>query len=97
MLSDIIYHTVNGSGIYVLVGCDNNFNGVILTSPDGNTWTKQTSATSAYTLDSITYANGSFVAVGGNNYSAGTPTYNSVILTSPDAISCTSGITGRNK
>lgn len=98
ILQDIIYHTVNGNGIYVAVGYDssNNYNGVILTSPDGNTWTKQPSAASSYSLNRITYGNGAFVAVGGYRYnqSSSTNVYDSVILTSPDGISWTTRTAG---
>jgi len=58
---------LNGNGLFVAVGGG----GTILTSPDGITWTLQTSGTSN-TLYGIAYGNGRFVAVGEN-----------VILTSP--------------
>jgi hypothetical protein len=37
--------------------------GTILTSPDGVTWTERTSGTSR-NLNSVTYGNGTFMAVG---------------------------------
>lgn len=60
-----------GGGQYVIVGT----NGMILTSPDGESWTQQTSGVTA-TLNSVCYGNGIYVAVGSNG----------VILTSLDAI-----------
>ena len=66
-----------GNGLFVAVG----YNGTILTSPDGVSWTAGTSATNQ-TIDGITYGNGLFVAIG------------YTILTSPDGMSWTSRIPG---
>lgn len=54
----------------------------ILTSPDGITWTSQTSGTTQ-ALNGITYGNNTFVAIGG-----------STILTSSDSITWTSRTSG---
>ena len=63
-----------GAGLYVAVGYPN----AIRTSPDGITWTTQTSPGGAFdTFYSIEYANGVFVAVG------------DVTATSPDGITWT--------
>jgi hypothetical protein len=57
-----------GNGLFVAVG----EGGTILTSPDGVSWTRQTSGT-YYPLHGVAYGNNTFVAVG--EYST--------ILTSP--------------
>jgi hypothetical protein len=57
-----------GDGLFVAVGSG----GVILTSPDGATWTAWTSGT-GNDLNGVTYGNGLFVVVGDR----------SIILTSP--------------
>jgi hypothetical protein len=54
--------SVYGNQQYVIVTNSGN----ILTSPDGESWTTQTSGVSE-TLYSVTYGNGLYVAVGGNN------------------------------
>lgn len=54
-LNSVIY----GNSLFVAVGN----NGMILTSPDGTTWTIKNSGTT-YLLSSVTYGNGQFVAVG---------------------------------
>jgi hypothetical protein len=48
-----------GNGLFVAVG----WNGAILTSPDGVTWTQRTSGT-GNGLNGVAYGNGRFVAVG---------------------------------
>jgi len=48
-----------GNGLFVLVNDD----GYIATSPDGESWTQQTSNTTVY-LTSVVYGNNEFVAVG---------------------------------
>ncbi len=68
-----------GNGTFVLTG----YNGTLLTSADGISWTMRTSGTS-YILDSVAFGNGTFVAVGG----AGT------ILTSSDGITWTNRTSG---
>lgn len=79
---------------FVAVGMDSyGFNGIILTSPDGVTWTTQvsgpssgnpTTTTNPYTLVKVIWASGRFVAVGTNsNGSSG------AILTSADGLSWT--------
>jgi hypothetical protein len=62
------------NGLFVAVG----WNGAILTSPDGVSWTRRTSGTSD-TLWDVAYGNGTFVVVGRNG----------TILTSPDGVSWT--------
>jgi len=57
--------------------------GTILTSPDGNSWTKRTSVTSK-SLVGVTYGNGLFVTVGNSG----------IIYTSPDGNSWTTRTTG---
>lgn len=47
------------NGTFVAVG----WNGAILTSPDGVSWTQQTSGT-GNSLYGVAYGNGTFVAVG---------------------------------
>jgi Photosynthesis system II assembly factor YCF48 len=74
-----------GSGTFIIVG----YNGVILTSPDGAEWTLRTSGT-RYRFNGITYADGSFIAVGADYGHNG----NGMILTSPDGITWTSTISG---
>ena len=103
-----------GNGQFVAVGTSYNVNGngsdtwsdVILTSPDGITWTsralpsdgtsgKDSDLTSGI-LEGVTYGNGQFVAVGGywtTTSGANNTTINTwsdVILTSPDGITWTS-------
>jgi len=56
---------------------------LLLTSPDGTTWTARTSGTSNI-LNGVTYGNGTFVAVGDNG----------TILTSPDGASWTPRTSG---
>lgn len=68
-----------GNGMFVAVGRQ----GTILSSPDGTTWTPQTSGTSA-TFHGVTHGNDLFVAVG----DAGT------IFTSPDGKSWTAQTSG---
>ena len=48
------------------VGDEYGSYGTIFSSADGVTWTKQDSAATEYSLSGITYANSTFVAVGGN-------------------------------
>ncbi len=68
-------------GLFVSVGS----RGTILTSPDGNSWTKRTSGTSG-TLKGVTYGNNTFVTVGGRT-----------ILTSPDGNSWTKRTSGTSE
>ncbi|MGC9940877.1 MAG: hypothetical protein ABSE48_03535 [Verrucomicrobiota bacterium] len=68
-----------GGGQFVAVGSG----GTILTSPDGNNWTLQTSHTGS-TLDGVAYGGGLFVAVG----SGGT------IVTSSDGVTWTASTSG---
>lgn len=56
--------------------------GLIMTSPDGFTWTTQTSVTDS-TLDDIAQGNGLYVAVGSGSGNDG------AVLTSPDAVTWT--------
>jgi photosystem II stability/assembly factor-like uncharacterized protein len=62
-------------GVFVIVG----YNGIIFTSQDGFTWTKQSTGTNAYAFKNIVYTNNLFVAV----------KYGGIILTSPDGITWT--------
>ncbi len=57
--------------------------GVILTSPDGVTWTERVSGTYDF-LYEITYGNGAFVVVGADG----------IILTSPDGVTWTERVSG---
>ena len=70
---DALSAVAYGAGLHVAVGAD----GTILTSPDGVTWNRRDSGTTA-TLNAITWGGGQFVAVG-----SGT------ILTSPDGVTWT--------
>jgi hypothetical protein len=63
-----LYGVVYGNGLFVAVGWD----GAILTSTNGVTWTQRTSPTRD-SLYGVTYGNSVFVAVG----------YRGTILTSP--------------
>ena len=63
-----------GNDAFVAVG----FSGTILTSSDGNKWTKRKSGTKKH-LGNVAFGNGIFVAVGNNG----------TVLTSPDATSWT--------
>ena len=58
---------------------------MILTSPDGITWTEQISGTSN-NLENVIFENGSFLAVG----------YSGTILTSPDGITWTERDSGKS-
>jgi hypothetical protein len=69
-----------GSGQFVVV----SVSGLILTSPDGGTWTSRTSGNN---LRAVTYGGGQFVAVGDGNTT-------STIVTSPDGVTWTSRVSG---
>ena len=71
-----------GNGTFVAVG----FEGEILTSPYGVTWTKRTSGTKK-DLNGIVFGDGSFVAVGSSGE----------ILTSPDGVTWTKQSSGTDK
>jgi hypothetical protein len=64
----------SGPNIFVAISTS----GVILTSPDGITWTSRTSGTTE-TLNKVRFLNGFFIILGNNG----------VILTSPDAVTWT--------
>ena len=70
--------------------------GTVLTSPDGITWTSQTSGT-LNPLYCVTWTGNQLVA-GGGGFSAtpinGMYVYKGVILTSPDGVTWTSRISG---
>jgi hypothetical protein len=80
-----------GNHTFVAVGVDkgvhNNgyYGGVVLTSPDGMTWTKCLHTDSQ--LSAVTCSRGTFVAVGDKG----------TILTSPDGLHWTSGNSGTNE
>jgi len=76
-LSDVTY----GNGIFVAVGSS----GIIFTSPDGRTWTAQSSGTT-HDLYGVTYGNGIFVAAGYGK-----------ILTSPDGSAWTAQSSGTTR
>jgi hypothetical protein len=69
----------HGAGLFVAVG----YNGMIITSPDGITWTKRVSGTTKW-LKGISYGNNSFVAVGSRG----------MVLTSPDGTVWTERVSG---
>jgi hypothetical protein len=69
-LQDIAY----GNGLFVAVG----YNGTVLTSPDGITWTSRTSGITGG-LTGVAFGNGMFVAVG----------FGGSLTTSPDGITWT--------
>jgi hypothetical protein len=78
-----LYGVTYGNGLFVAVGGSGKLpsdDGIILTSPDGTTWTERTSGPSwrIRNLNGVTYRNGLFVAAGGAD-----------ILTSPDGASWT--------
>jgi photosystem II stability/assembly factor-like uncharacterized protein len=54
------------AGLFVAVGSDSNSQGAIITSTDGVIWTRQYPDVNVATLNSVTYANGSFYAFGGS-------------------------------
>jgi uncharacterized membrane protein len=78
-LGDFLFGVTYGNGLFVAVGDG----GVILTSPDGVSWTRRASGTSEW-LRGVTYGNGLFVAVG----------LGGTILTSPDGVSWTRRTSG---
>jgi len=81
-----LFGVAYGNGLFVAVGSHPDplsFASVILTSPDGVTWTAQTSGT-GNRLNGVAYGNGTFVAVG--NFGT--------ILTSPDGASWTQRTSG---
>ena len=63
------------------------WNGTILTSPDGISWTQRTSGSQQFDLYGLTYGNGLFVTVGESGS----------ILTSPDGITWTERTSGTPK
>ncbi len=78
-----------GGGKFVAVGGDGSVElpdfgpgGIILTSPDGVTWTRQNGGTGLHALNAVTWNGSQFVAVGEG----------STILTSPDGINWTKQI-----
>lgn len=71
-----------GNGLWVAVGDP----GVILTSPDGVTWTRRESGFPTRWLVSVAYANGLFVVTGGTPPNS---ERNGIILTSPDGVTWT--------
>jgi hypothetical protein len=77
---DMIMTDVNPIGMKILA----NQTGVITAGTGGTSWTAQTSTAAAdFGYYSVTYGNGVFVAVGGNNSTAG------AVQTSPDGINWT--------
>ena len=51
-----------GGGSFVVVGYADTNNGFIMRSSDGNTWTDVTPSTTPNQFDSVSYANGQFIA-----------------------------------
>ena len=78
-----------GNGIFVAVGGIVDTSGytslppMIVTSPDGSTWTQRPVPIPTGELNGVTYGNGMFVAVGYG------PGYTPIILTSPDGATWT--------
>ena len=88
-----LFGVAYGNGRFVAVGgyVEDYFGllssaSVILTSPDGVSWTERTSGT-RNRLSDVTYGNGLFVAVGGGG----------TILTSPDGVNWTARISGTSR
>lgn len=75
-----LYCVTYGNGLFVAAGTD----GKIVTSPDGITWTNQTSGYS-FEFDAITYGNGRYVAV--------TQDASNSIFTSTDGVTWTKNLT----
>lgn len=80
------FDIARGNGVIVVVGSSSSgtdpYNNFVVTSSDGITWTWRDIApsdTTAYTLNSVTYGNGLFVAVGSSG----------AIFTSPDGVTWT--------
>ena len=81
--SSYIYSVVwNGSNQFVAVGYTSSpsTEDLILTSPDGITWTQQAINQGYLQLNSVVYNSGQYVAVGANGSNT------DVILTSPDGV-----------
>lgn len=80
--SNNFYGVTWGNNTFAVVGDK----GIILTSPDGITWTERSSGTTN-SLWGVTYAGGIFVALGDSG----------TILTSPDGVTWTSRTSGTTK
>jgi hypothetical protein len=84
-LNSVAFGNISSQGLFVAVG----YNGIILTSPDGSTWTSRTSQNPNGTLLNlslygVTYGNGLFVAVGDFG----------IIISSPDGINWSQPVPG---
>jgi hypothetical protein len=80
----ITWGTPSGNGLFVVVGSGSSAQGLVLTSPDGVTWTSQSAAV-ALTWNAVTWGNGLFVAVGGVSTAA-----TNLVMTSSDGSTWTS-------
>ncbi len=75
-----LYAVTHGAGIFAAVGFDDiSVSGLVITSPDGTTWTPRNS-TITEALNGVTYDNSTFVAVGDNG----------AVITSPNGTTWTS-------
>jgi Zn-dependent metalloprotease len=81
-----LYGATYGGGQFVAVGacCSSLYKPMILTSPDGTSWTERDSGAATADLSAVGFGGGLYVAVG----SSGT------ILTSPDAVTWTKETSG---
>jgi hypothetical protein len=81
-----VFCLIRGGNLFVAVGgCfDSSLHGIVFTSPDGVTWTRNLLMTVPVALHDVVWANNTYVAVG----NAGT------IVTSPDGITWTAQTSG---
>ena len=77
-----------GDGKFVAVGNASGNEPVVMTSPDGVTWTAQNTPDNSTQLNDVLYANGIFVAVA---YAPGTSGYQ--VMTSPDGVTWSGHVT----
>ena len=79
----VLFGALFANNLFVLVGGFGAVgNGIIYTSPDGITWTSRTNP-KRLNINSVTYGNGLYVAVGGNDVT------DAYIVTSPDLVTWT--------
>ena len=67
-----------GNGLFLATGFDNNYNPVVVTSPDGSNWSNAPAIAGLPNVQAVTYGNGLFVASGTDS------NYNPVLVTSTD-------------